>query len=81
LFSISVFDQPAKIQESAFAQIAACFSSGSFSRHAGRKAAAMNNIGIAISKSLSSPPTSNSKNVIGQIGLVKVMLFDTLKVG
>jgi len=80
LFSISVFDQPVKIQESAFAQIAACFSSGSFSKHAGRKAAAMNNIGIAISKSLSNPMMSNLKNVVAQIGLVKVMLFDTLKV-
>ena len=79
LFSRMVLDQPVKIQESAFAQIAACISDTTLSRNAGRKAAVTNNIVIALSKAFGSP-TNRVLKGIGQPGRVRTLVLDILQV-
>jgi HEAT repeat-containing protein 5 len=79
LFSQMVLDQPVKIQESAFAQIAACISDITLSRNAGRKAAVTNNIVIALSKAFTSPTNRGLKG-ISRSGRVRTLVLDILQV-
>jgi hypothetical protein len=79
LFSLLILDQPVKIQESAFAQIAACLSDASLARNAGRKAAVTNNIVIALSKAFAGSPHRRFKG-IGQSERVKFLVLDILQV-
>jgi len=79
LFSVMVFDQPIKIQESAFAQIAASLGEPLLTRNAGRKAAVTKNVTIAVSKALNGLNNRLSKG-IGQSDRVKTLLLDILKV-
>ena len=79
LFSQMVLDQPVKIQESAFTQIAACVSHTTLSRNTGRKAAVTNNIVIALSKAFANPTNRGLKG-IGQPGRVRTLVLDILQV-
>ena len=79
LFSQMVLEQPLKIQESAFAQIAACLSDPRLARHLGRRAAVTNNIVIALSKALACS-TPRSLKVIGEGGRVRSLIIDILQV-
>ena len=79
LFSIMVFDQPIKIQESAFAQIAASLGEPLLTRNAGRKAAVTKNVTFAVSKALNGLNNRLSRG-IGQSDRVKTLLLDILKV-
>ena len=79
LFSHMVLDQPVKIQESAFVQIAACISDTALSRKATRTAAVTNNIVIALSKAFASPTNRGLKR-IGQSGRVRTLILDILQV-
>jgi hypothetical protein len=79
LFSQMVLDQPVKIQESAFAQIAACISDTALMRNNGRKAAVTNNIVIALSKAFASPTNRGLKG-ISQSGRVRTLVLDILQV-
>lgn len=76
LFSLMVFDQPVKIQESAFAQIAAALGEPSMARNAGRKAAITKNVTVALWKALS----NRHSRGMGQSSRVKTLLLDILKV-
>jgi len=79
LFSLMVFDQPLKIQESAFAQIAASLGNPLLGRNPGRKAAITKNVAIAISKALNGISNRLARE-IGQSLRVKALLLDVLKV-
>lgn len=79
LFSQMVLDQPIKIQESAFAQIAACVSETALPRNAGRKAAVTNNIVIALSKAFAGSTHRGFKGV-GQSERAKSLILDLLQV-
>lgn len=79
LFSQMVLDQPVKIQESAFAQIAACISDTALLRNNGRKAAVTNNIVIALSKAFANPTNRGLKG-ISQSGRVRTLVLDILQV-
>jgi HEAT repeat-containing protein 5 len=79
LFSLMVFDQPLKIQESAFAQIAASLGEPLLGRNPGRKAAITKNVAIAVSKALNGM-SSRLAREIGQSVRVKTLLLDILKV-
>lgn len=79
LFSQMVLDQPVKIQESAFAQIAACISDTALSRNNGRKAAITNNIVIALSKAFANATNRGLKG-IGRSGRVRTLVLDILQV-
>ena len=81
-FSLSVFEQPVKIQESAISQVAACIGDSSLARNAGRKAAVVANIVVALSKAVSTltPRATNSlglnERVISSlIEVLHVLLF------
>lgn len=79
LFSLMVFDQPLKIQESAFAQIAASLGEPLLVRNPGRKAAITKNVAIAISKALNGMNNRLARE-IGHNVRVKTLLLDVLKV-
>jgi HEAT repeat-containing protein 5 len=79
LFFHVVLDQPLKIQESAFAQIAACISDNSLVRNPGRKIAIMNNIVIALSRAFS----ISSLRAFGGVGhseRIRSLIIDVLQV-
>jgi HEAT repeat-containing protein 5 len=79
LFSQMVIDQPVKIQESAFALIAASISDPALIRNAGRKAALTSNIVIALSLAL---PNQGHRGLRGvtQSERVRTLILDVLKV-
>jgi len=79
LFSYLVLEQPAKIQESAFAQIAAHLADSSSTRNPTRKLATTNNIVVALSKALSRASQSGSKSFT-QSSRVTGMISDILNV-
>ena len=79
LFSNLVIDQPVKIQESAFAQIAACISDISLTRNIGRKVAVTNNIIIAISRAFSKL-TPRGFKAVSQNERVRSLILDVLQV-
>jgi hypothetical protein len=79
LFSHMVIDQPVKIQESAFALIAASVGDGNLVRNAARKAAVINNIVIALSQAL---PTHTHRGFKGvnESERVRSLILEILKV-
>lgn len=79
LFSQMVTDQPVKIQESAFALIAASIGDGNLVRNGGRKAAITNNTVIALSQAL---PTHGHKGLRGmnESERVRSLILEILKV-
>ena len=62
-FSQSLFEQPTKIQESAVSQIAACIGDTALAKNAGRRAAVVSNIVIALSKAISTLTTRTINDV------------------
>jgi hypothetical protein len=74
LFSQMVLDQPSKIQESTFAQIAASLGDTTLTRNLGRRAAITNNIAIALSKALSSTAPVGLKSLSRSERAVSLML-------
>lgn len=79
LFSRMVFEQPVKIQESAFAQIAACISDSSLARNPSRKAAITKNVVFAISRALANPISRNIK-AFGRNDRSRSLILDVLQV-
>ena len=79
LFSLMVIDQPVKIQESAFALIAASVGDGNLVRNAGRKAAVTNNIVIALSQALPSHAYRGFKGV-NESDRLRNLILEILKV-
>jgi hypothetical protein len=79
LFSHMVLDQPSKIQESAFAQIAAYLGDNVLTRNVGRKVAIKNNITIALAKALSNTVHSGLK-VLSKNERVISLILDVLYV-
>jgi HEAT repeat-containing protein 5 len=79
LFARMVFEQPAKIQESAFAQIGACISDISLTRNLSRKAAVTKNVVFAVSKALANP-TNRSFRGIGRIDRSRSLIVDIIQV-
>jgi len=79
LFSQMIVDQPVKIQESAFALIAASIGDGNLVRNGGRKAAITNNIVIALSQAL---PSYGYKGLRGvnESERVRSLILEILKV-
>ena len=78
IFSQMIIDQPVKIQESAFALIAASISDG-IVRNAARKAAVTNNIVIALSQALASHTFRGLKDVM-ESERVRSIILEVLKV-
>ena len=79
LFSHMVIDQPVKIQESAFALIAASVGDGNLVRNAARKAAVINNIVIALCQALPTRAYRGFKGVNESEG-VRSLILEILKV-
>jgi hypothetical protein len=79
LFSHLVSEQPLKIQESAFAQIATCISDSSLARNPVRKTAVAANIVTALSRAVPSLTHRGFKGV-GQSERVKTLILDVLQV-
>jgi HEAT repeat-containing protein 5 len=79
LFSSLVLEQPLKIQESAFAQLATCISESSVSKNSIGKLAVTANIVTAISKAIPTVAHRAAK-CLGQNKRVMTLILDVLQV-